>query len=226
MNDSRSNSASEWIDISVPLRTGLVHWPGDPEPTFERISEIEHGAEVNVTFCKMTAHTGTHMDAPCHFIAGAACIDTFPLEAGIGPARVVTVPSDCKAVGRRELQAAGVERGDRILLKTRNSEAQWHTQDFKTDFVGVNASGAQYLAEREARMIGVDYLSVGLFEGDGAETHRTLMSAGIWIVEGLDLSKVEDGEYDLVCLPLRIAGSDGSPARAALRARGNRATNA
>jgi arylformamidase len=225
MTGSQPN-ASEWIDISVPLRTGLVHWPGDPEPTFERISEIEQGAEANVTFCKMTAHTGTHMDAPCHFIGGAAGIDQFPLQVGIGPARVVTVPSGCSAVGQSELEAVGVERGDRILLKTRNSRAQWHEQDFKTDFVGVNASGARYLRDRGARMIGVDYLSVGLFEGDGAETHKTLLSGGVWIVEGLDLANVEEGEYDLVCLPLRIVGSDGSPVRAALRTRSNRTTNA
>lgn len=210
---------TEWIDISVPLHTGLVHWPGDPEPTFERISEIEQGAEVNVTFCKMTAHTGTHMDAPCHFLGGAAGIDAFPLEVGIGRARVVTVQPDCQAVGRDELAAAGVERGERILLKTRNSRSKWFREDFQTDFVGVNASGARYLVERGAWMIGVDYLSVGLFAGDGAETHRTLLTGGVWIVEGLDLSEIQDGEYDLVCLPLRIAGSDGSPVRAALRPR-------
>lgn len=225
MTESPSKSSS-WIDISVPLRTGLVHWPGDPEPNFERIAEIEQGADVNVTFCKMTAHTGTHMDAPCHFIGGAAGIDEFPLEIGIGPARVVTVPSDRNAVGRDELEAAGVKPGERILLKTRNSKAEWHREEFTTEFVAVNASGAQYLAEHGASLIGVDYLSVGLFEGDGAETHRTLMSNGVWIVEGLDLSEVEDGEYDLVCLPLRIAGADGSPVRAALRRRNIRTTNA
>src|ERR1700749_2122226 len=102
----------KWIDVSVPLRTGLVHWPGDPEPTFSRISEIEAGADANVTLCRMTAHTGTHMDAPCHFLAGQAGIDQFPLEIGIGPARVVNIPSDRGSIGASELEAAGLSRGE------------------------------------------------------------------------------------------------------------------
>jgi arylformamidase len=210
-------NSQPWIDVSVPLRTGLVHWPGDPEPTFERISEIGHDSEVNVTLCRMTAHTGTHMDAPCHFLTGGIGIDQFPPEVGIGPARVVSISSTCSSVGRAELESAAVKPGERILLKTRNSNHQWHDRDFKTDFVALNASGAKYLAESGASLIGVDYLSVGLFEGDGTETHRTLMAAGVWIVEGLALAGINEGTYDLVCLPLRISGSDGSPARVVLR---------
>jgi arylformamidase len=219
-------NSREWIDVSVPLRTGLVHWPGDPEPTFERITEIGQGSEVNVTLCRMTAHTGTHMDAPCHFLKGGAGIDSFPLEAGIGPARVVAIPAECGSIGWAELESANVQAGERIILKTRNASVPWHHLDFKTDYVALNASGAAYLAERGASLVGVDYLSVGLFEGDGAETHRTLMAAGIWIVEGLFLGNVDEGEYDLVCLPLRISGSDGSPARVALRPRNNLTTSA
>ena len=205
-----------WIDVSVPLRTGLVHWPGDPQPTFERISEIEQGAEANVTLCRMTAHTGTHMDAPCHFLDGQAGIDSFPLDVGIGKARVIAVPEDCVAIGRAELEGAGIEPGDRVLLKTRNSKRAWKDLEFQTDFVAVNASGARFLVEKRVVLIGVDYLSVGLFKGDGPETHRTLLSGGVWIVEGLDLSDVAEGSYDLVCLPLRIEGADGAPARVAL----------
>jgi arylformamidase len=219
-------NSREWIDVSVPLRTGLVHWPGDPEPTFERIAEIGQGSEVNVTLCRLTAHTGTHMDAPCHFLKGGIGIDQFPLEVGIGPARVVTIPADCNSVGRAELEPADVQPGERIILKTRNTTLPWHELEFKTDYVALNASGATYLAERGASLVGVDYLSVGLFEGDGAETHRTLMAAGIWIVEGLALANVDEGEYDLVCLPLRISGSDGSPARVVLRSRGHLTTSA
>ena len=208
----------KWLDVSVVLRTGLVHWPGDPEPTFERISELEHGAEANVTLCRMTAHTGTHMDAPCHFLAGQAGIDAFPLDVGIGKARVISVPDDCSAIGAAELEGAGIERGDRVLLKTRNSKQRWQDLEFETGFVAVNASGARFLAQAGVILVGVDYLSVGLFSGDGPETHRTLLSAGVWIVEGLDLSSIADGHYELICLPLRIAGADGSPARVALRA--------
>ncbi len=207
----------KWIDASVPLRTGMVHWPGDPEPTFERISEIEQGAEVDVTLCRMTAHTGTHMDAPCHFLQGGYGIDRFPLEVGIGPARVISVATQSPAIGRAELEGKGILRGERILLKTRNSSRRWDNLDFQRDFAAIDRSGAEFLAESGVVLIGVDYLSVGLFAGDGAETHKVLLRAGMWIVEGLNLTAVSDGEYELICLPLRIQGADGSPARVVLR---------
>ena len=209
---------SSWIDVSLPLYTGIAHWPGDPEPTFERISEIEGGADANVTLCRMTAHTGTHMDAPYHFLADGVGIDQFPLETAIGQARVIGMPLDCAVVTRRELEPHGIERGERILLRTRNSQAPWHDREFQPGFVSINASGAQFLADRGVSLIGVDYLSVGLFAGDGKETHQILLSAEIWIVEGLNLGGIEDGLYDLICLPLRIEGADGSPARVLLRA--------
>lgn len=212
-----TSSDRKWIDLSVPLRTGLVHWPGDPQPTFERISEIEQGADANVTLCRMTAHTGTHMDAPCHFLNGQAGIDEFPLDVAIGKARVITIPDDRTAIGRAELEGAGIERGDRVLLKTRNSKQRWQDLDFQTDYAAVNASGARFLVEMGIALVGVDYLSVGLFKGDGPETHKILLSGGVWIIEGLDLSKIPGGSYDLVCLPLRITGADGSPARVAVR---------
>jgi arylformamidase len=208
---------TKWIDVSVPLRTGLAHWPGDPEPTFELISEIERGAEANVTLCRMTVHTGTHMDAPAHFLPGREGIDHFPIDAGIGPAKVVSVPMECNVIGPAELESAAVGRSDRLILKTRNSREPWHRQDFKADFVALNSAGARFLAEKGIAFLGVDYLSVGLYQSDGAATHRILLSAGIWIVEGLNLTEVGDGDYDLVCLPLRIEGGDGSPARVALR---------
>lgn len=206
-----------WIDVSVPLTSGMVHWPGDPVPRFERISEIAQGEEANVTFCRMTAHTGTHMDAPNHFLAGGQGIDRFPLEVGIGPARVISMPAGVRAIGRVELEGKGIRRGDRVLFKTRNSERRWDDREFQPDFVALNASGAAFLRDAGVVLVGVDYLSIGLFEADGVETHRTLLGSGIWIVEGLNLAGVDEGEYDMVCLPLRIEGGDGSPARVALR---------
>src|SRR4051812_10948224 len=117
---------NDWMDISVPLRSGMVHWPGDPEPSFERISNMATGAEANVTLCRMTAHTGTHMDAPCHFLPGnAAGIDQFPLTAGVGPAKVIEIAQEADKVRAEELAGKGIERGDRILLKTRNSSRRW-----------------------------------------------------------------------------------------------------
>lgn len=206
----------DWIDISVPLASGMVHWPGDPEPSFERISEIAQGASANVTMCRMTAHTGTHMDAPCHFLDGKDGIDRFPLRLAVGPARVIEIPG-ASAIGRAQLESKGIQAGERVLFKTRNSNRRWDNQDFETGFVAVDAPGARFLAGRGISLVGVDYLSVGLFQGDGAETHQILLGSGIWVLEGLNLSAVPEGEYELVCLPLRIAGCDGSPARAILR---------
>ncbi|MBV8820659.1 MAG: cyclase family protein [Acidobacteriaceae bacterium] len=212
-------AAGRWMDVSVPLSTGLVHWPGDPEPTFSRISDMEHGAEANVTLCRMTAHTGTHMDAPCHFIPGQTGIDQFPIETGIGAARVIEIATGARVVSDKEFRDNGIGPGERILLKTRNSGTRWWEHDFDTGFAAIDASGAQFLATAGVKLIGVDYLSVGFFQRDGAETHRTLLSAGIWILEGLDLTNIDPGEYDMVCLPLRIVGADGSPARVVLRRR-------
>lgn len=194
----------------------MVHWPGDPEPSFERISELELGAEANVTLCRMTAHTGTHMDAPAHFLPGAVDgIDAFPLEVGIGAARVVQV--DSPVISERDVTPLNLQAGARVLFRTRNSSAEWAQSDFHTDYVALDASAARVLVERKVALVGVDYLSVGVYRGDGPETHRTLLSAGVWIVEGLELTKAEPGEYEMICLPLRIAGSDGSPARVVLR---------
>jgi arylformamidase len=207
---------NNWIDLSVPLHSGMAHWPGDPEPSFERISEIAQGAAANVTMCRMTAHTGTHMDAPCHFLDGKDGIDRFPLSLAVGPARVIAVPR-APVVGRAQLETKDIKPGERVLFKTRNSDRRWDNQDFETGFVALDASGARLLVERGVSLVGVDYLSVGLFQGDGVETHQLLLGNGIWILEGLNLSAVSEGEYELVCLPLRIAGCDGSPARAILR---------
>ena len=205
------------MDVSVPLHTGMVHWPGDPEPNFERISEIEQGAEANVTFCRLSAHTGTHMDAPCHFLPNERGIDRFPLDVGIGRARVISMPSDCAAIGRSQLADKNIQRGERVLFKTRNSGRRWDNADFEPHYVAIDASGAQFLADAGVSLVGVDYLSVGMYQSDGTETHQILLRAGIWIVEGLELARVGEGDYELICLPLRIEGADGSPARVVLR---------
>ena len=213
------SETSKWLDVSVPLHTGMVHWPGDPDVSFRRISEISQGSHANVTTCQMPVHTGTHMDAPCHFINGADGIDQFPLETGIGPARVIEIDSEVRSIGRAELEGKGIRRGDRVLLRTRNSEQLWYKEPFWKDYTAINASGAELLASTGVALVGVDYLSVGLFQGDGPETHRILLGAGIWIVEGLALGNVQEGDYEMICLPLRIVGCDGSPARVALRRR-------
>lgn len=208
--------AEGWIDVSVPLRSGMVHWPGDPPASITRALDMDHGAACNVSQLSLGAHTGTHMDAPVHFFPHGAGIDTMPLDATIGPARVLPI-TDPTAITVAELRQHQIARGERILFKTRNSARSWVNEPFIEDFVYIAHESAQYLAQAGVRTIGVDYLSVGGYHIDGPETHHALLGAGIWIIEGLDLSAISPGSYDLICLPLRILGADGSPARAVLR---------
>jgi arylformamidase len=205
-----------WVDVSVPVTAGMVRWPGDPPVRIEQARSIEGGDEANVTHLEMGAHTGTHMDAPAHFIDGAAGIDSLPLEATIGPARVIASEAT-GAISAEDLRRHEPAAGERLLIKTRNSAHPWDREPFKEDFVHLTPDGAAYLAERGIRAVGVDYLSVGGYRGGSLETHRALLGAGIWIIEGLYLGGVAPGPYELVCLPIRLAGADGAPARALLR---------
>jgi arylformamidase len=208
--------SEDWIDVSVPLRTGMVHWPDDPPVSIERVMDVERGDVVSVSRLSMGAHTGTHMDAPLHFFRTGKSIDTMPLTATLGRARVIEI-RDPELIKPEELRPYQIQRGERILFKTRNSARCWQTDDFVEDFVYISQEAARYLAAQQVQTVGVDYLSVGGFFRDGVETHHALLEAGIWIIEGLDLSSVAPGIYELVCLPLRIEGSDGAPARAILR---------
>jgi arylformamidase len=207
---------NEWLDISVPVRNGMVHWPGDPDFHIERASDQEKGDVATVSRMALGVHTGTHMDAPLHFIRHARSIDTMPLDATIGPARVIPI-FDRHSIKREELVAHAIAAGERILFKTANSDHSWDSDRFDENFVFISQNGARYLAERGVRTVGVDYLSVGGFREDGPETHEALLGAGIWIIEGLNLRDVEPGEYELVCLPLKLIAAEGSPARAVLR---------
>jgi arylformamidase len=207
---------NDWIDISVAVRNGMVHWPGDPDFHIERATDQEKGDVATVSRMSLGVHTGTHMDAPLHFIRHARSIDTIPLDTTVGPARVISI-GDRKSITRGELAGHAILAGERILFKTENSDHAWDSDRFDEDFVYISQDGARYLAECGVRMVGVDYLSVGGFREDGRETHEALLGAGIWIIEGLNLKGVEPGSYDLVCLPLRLIGAEGSPARAILR---------
>ena len=208
--------STDWIDVSVPLRTGMVHWPDNPPVKIERVMDLEHGDAASVSSMAMGVHTGTHMDAPAHFQRGGVGIDRMPLEATLGLARVVEI-RDPVSIKRGELEAAKLQPGERVLFRTRNSERCWQTDDFVEDFVFISRDAAAYLAECRVQTVGVDYLSVGGFKEDAEETHLALLQAGIWVIEGLNLSPVKAGTYELICLPLRIAGGDGAPARAVLR---------
>jgi arylformamidase len=205
-----------WIDISVPLYSGMVHWPDNPPVEIERTMSMDAGAVCNVSKLSMGAHTGTHMDAPIHFIRNGKAIDGMPLEATIGLVRVLEI-ADTESVKVNELQTHNIQPGERVLLKTINSQRCWQSDTFVEDFVYISHEAAQYLAERRVQTVGVDYLSVGGYSKDGPETHRALLSAGIWVIEGLNLSQVQPGSYQFICLPIKMVGSDGAPARAILR---------
>jgi len=209
-----------WIDISAPIYSGMVHWPDNPAVRIERMQDLSHGDTANVSKIEMGAHTGTHMDAPRHFLADGAGLDEMPLDATIGPARVIRIEHP-QAILPAELEGHNLQAGERVLFRTQNSEHCWNTDQFIEDFVYISAAAAQFIVDRQVRMVGVDYLSVGGFVHDGVETHQILLSAGIWLIEGLNLAAVEPGAYELVCLPLRIVGADGAPARAILRPRGD-----
>ena len=208
--------ASPWIDVSVTLKTGMVSWPGDPPARISHDKEMERGDPCTVSLLEMGAHTGTHMDAPAHFVLGGIGIGEVPLDAAVGAARVIPI-HDRESIKPGELERHAIRRGERILFKTRNSERCWDTDSFVEDFVYISAAAARYLAERRVRLVGMDYLSVGGFRADGVETHQALLMAGIWLIEGLNLKLVEPGRVQLICLPLKIAGGDGAPARAILR---------
>jgi arylformamidase len=204
-----------WIDISVPLRTGMAHWPDNPDVRIDLIKDLAKGDSASVSKLSMGSHTGTHMDAPAHFIQGAAGIDAMPFSATVGKARVIEFRG--RSIEPEELRRHRIRRGERILFKTSNSRRCWKTDRFIEDYVYVSRAGAEFLAERKVRVVGIDYLSIAGFGREPVETHRALLAAGVWIIEGLDLSRVTPGAYELICLPLKVAGGDGAPARAILR---------
>ena len=205
-----------WIDISIPLRDAMVHWPSDPPVSIKRVKNIEQGDTVNLSLISMGAHSGTHIDAPIHFLKQGQGVDNIPIDTLVGRARVIEI-RDPESIKPEELVGHRIRRGERILFKTRNSSHVWQKDEFVEDFVFVADAAADLLVDSGVRLIGVDYLSVGSFKHGGNYAHKTLLSGGIWTIEGLNLSKLTPGKYDLICLPLRIVAGDGAPARAILR---------
>lgn len=203
-------------DVTLTISPDLVVWPGDPKIVAERVSKIEEGAVANVTRLELSAHTGTHVDAPFHFLNNGDTVETLSLKLLTGRAYVVHIP-DVDLITKEAIDNADIPpRTRRVLFKTRNSEywAKEH-REFNTNYVALDPAAAEALIQRGVKLVGVDYLSVAPFE-DVSPTHNVLLEAGIVIVEGLDLSEVAPGRYTLYCLPLKIAGADGAPARAML----------
>jgi arylformamidase len=210
--------SDSWIDISVPIRNGMAHWPGDPAVEVSRRLSIEGGSDYNISTVFMSSHSGTHMDSPLHFISGGPGLERMPLDATMGPARVIEIV-DPQSIKPEELDPHHIERGQRVLFKTANSARGWPEAPFLEDFVYLTSRGARYLADRGVACVGIDYLSIAGFEIDIVETHVALLEKGILIIEGLNLVGVEPGDYELACLPLPLQDADGAPARAAIRLR-------
>jgi arylformamidase len=209
------NGEGKWIDISVPLKTGMVHYPGDPVVQIVREQDISRGDMVNVSRLALSAHSGTHIDAPLHFCEKGTAIDQIPIEAITGKARVIEVRDD-ESIKPSDIGGCGIGPGEIILFKTRNS-LLWSEETFNKDHVYLSTEAALLLVEKKVRTVGIDYLSIGGFERNEVEAHLTLLDASIWIIEGLDLSAASGGFYEFVCLPLRIAGGEAAPARAIIR---------
>ena len=206
--------SSKWLDVSVPIYTGMVHFPDNPSIEIDTITHVERGDICTLSAISMGSHTGTHIDAPIHFLAGGTGAEEVPLEHLIGPARVIEI-KDPHAVKAEELRAHSVGARERLLFKTSNSRRCWETSQFIAEYVSIGEDAALYLAGLSTLAVGIDYLSAG-----SPETHRTLLGAGVVIIEGLNLTGISQGCYELLCLPLRILGGDGSPARTLLRASG------
>jgi arylformamidase len=208
---------NRYIDISVPVSPDLPRWPGSPAIEFHRSLDLERGDIANDTTLRFSVHTGTHVDAPLHFLKEGGSVEQMPLNILIGPAVVVDL-SDVEVVAAETLDRLALPTNTkRLLIRTRNS-LLWQTgvKEFQPDFVALTADAAQWVVDRGICLIGVDYLSVQRFK-DGPETHLILLEAEVAIVEGLNLIDVSAGEYELVCLPLNLKGVEGAPARAILR---------
>jgi arylformamidase len=205
------------FDISLTLTEDLPTWPGDPPLRLERISSISEGERFNITQLSSSVHIGTHVDAPDHFLNNGNTVDLIPLELMVGPATVFAV-SGQKAISAQDLIDAGIREGHkRVLFKTSNSKF-WAANEtaFQEDFLALAADAADYLVACGVEIVGVDYLSVAPFP-DQVSTHRILLEAGVLIIEGLNLSGIQPGPYTLLCLPLKIGGADGAPARVLLQ---------
>jgi len=203
------------FDISVPVATGGTVYPGNPEIRIEPASQVSKGASSNVSRVSLGSHTGTHVDAMKHFFDGASTVDQLPLESLVGPATVIALPDDVMSVTAEHLKQQRLGAVSRLLIKTRNS-GFINDGTFHKDYTYVAPDAAEHLVGLGVKLVGVDYLSVEQFHSGHHKTHRTLLGKNVVIVEGLDLSGVAPGTYELYCLPLRLAGLDGAPARAIL----------
>ena len=202
-------------DVTIPITDGMAHYPGNPDIRVAPHSEIRQGASANVSVLSLGSHTGTHVDAPKHFDDAGDGVELLPLDHLIGPAVVLAFDDDVRLIGREQLEGHDLQGRIRVLLKTRNSALQARNE-FVSDYTYLAPDGAAWLVSQGVRLVGIDYFSIEQFRSGHHRTHLTLLAEGVTIVEGLALGGVTPGRYRLICLPLRVTGLDGAPARAVL----------
>ncbi len=203
-------------DVSVPINQNMVIWPGDPSVKIERVIKIEEGESSNITYLNIGLHTGTHIDAPYHFIENGAKIDDIPLDTLIGPVQVIEVPDKYSAVNAEFLMESDLSNQyQRILFKTNNSKSLDVNSDFNKNFVAIDYSAAEYLVNIGCKLVGIDYLSIAPYD-DIVRVHQLLLGAGIVLLEGLNLEQVSAGIYQLYCLPLKLTGVEAALTRVIL----------
>lgn len=219
-----TDTASGWRDITLPLNNDLTMLPPGlsagpvKRPTFDRFFDVEKGDKVTMSRIEMNSHDGTHIDAPLHFIYGGNTIDNMPLDTTVGPARVIEI-KDRVSIKVTELEPYNIQPGERIVFKTKNSPKAYEKKDDPGRYIYIDTGAARYLADRNVRMVGMDYITIGNNDDPKnlKDTHDILLGNGVYIIEGLDLTGVEAGDYELVCLPLRLHKGDAAPCRAMLR---------
>jgi arylformamidase len=205
------------IDVTLDITPGMPVWPGQETVTLERHQKIEDGAHANVSYFGASVHTGTHVDAPFHFLPDGITVEQLSLDALVGAVQVVQVPSNALVINAEVIAGLKIEPiVERILFKTTNSDFWRRPEDpFNQHYIGVDESGAKALVERKVKLVGIDYLSISPFK-KSQPTHDALLGAGVVIIEGLNLTNVSVGKYMLYCLPLKLKGADGAPARVIL----------
>ncbi|HLV88277.1 MAG TPA: cyclase family protein [Candidatus Sulfotelmatobacter sp.] len=218
-NSNIASSGGSWVDVTAPLDMATTPtYPGDTQPKFEFLRSFPKD-KVTLSSYLMTAHAGTHVDAPLHFVARGASIDQVPLATLMGRARVIDCTPEALAIDAAELNKHDWRGAERILFRTRNSRNSWMVdRNFHEDFTYLAPDAAQLMADAGVKLVGIDYLSAEKFGAPEAKTHQILLGKNIPIVEGLDLRGVKAGEYDFIILPLKVVGHEAAPARALLRA--------
>ena len=223
-------NTSEWIDISIPFRNNMVHWPSDPSPQIIRLKDANAGDKVTLTDLHFISHTGTHIDAPLHFMRGGTSIDKAPLDVAIGVARVIEI-KDKESIKPEELAPYNIQKGERILFKTENSSWIYKTDEFHYKYVYLTPESAEFLAAKEVRLVGLDYITISAWETESQyasipeyqaksgihRAHRALLGKGIYIMESVNLDKAKAGLYELIALPIMLENGDAGLTRAILR---------